>query len=130
MRRATRFEIVAVSAMAIVLALRAGVGQAAIQIHSIDFIADANRSHFNGFESIPTSSLHYTGGSGPYVEDTISVQQINGDSGNSIWTSYSFPGSQGSFDWYPDGGDFGYTQLSLAGPETFKILASTMAAVP
>ena len=97
-----------------------GQVQATIIVHTSDFIVDANRLHFNGFEAIPNNGTFFTGGSGPYTEDTIQVQQINGNSGNDIWVTSSFwTGFQGSRGWYPNGGDHGYTQLSLAGGVDF-----------
>ena len=95
----------------------------AIVVHTTDFIVDSNRSHFNGFESIPNDGIHFTGGSGPYTEDSIVVQQINGDPGNSIWvrcTGCLGSAFQGNFAWYPDGGDRGYTELSLTGGVDFS----------
>lgn len=91
--------------------------QAAIIVHTTDFIPDGTRTGFNGFESIPNNGLHYTGGSGPYTEGGISVQQVNGDPGNSIWVTAFSP--EGNFGWYPDGGDFGYTQVTLASGADF-----------
>jgi hypothetical protein len=102
--------------------LAAGVGQmqAAIGVHTADFIPDASRSHFNGFELIPNNGTFFTGGGGPYTEDTIQVQQINGDPPNDIWVTFGFWGSLGSFSWYPSGGDHGYTTVSLAGGLDFQ----------
>lgn len=94
--------------------------EAAIITYTSDFIADGSRSHFNGFESIPVSGTQYTGGSGPYVEDTIAVEQINGDPPNDIWATYSFVGNAGSRAWYPNGGDHGYTTISLSGGGDFQ----------
>lgn len=88
-------------------------------VHTSDFISDGFRSQFNSFESIPNDGVHYTGGSGPYVEDGIGVQQINGDAGNAIWVTYSPNGKDGAYSWYPDGGDFGYTSLTLSGGMDF-----------
>ena len=96
-----------------------GTARAAIVVHTTDFIADANRSHFNGFESIPNDGLFFTGGSGPYTEDTIQVQQINPRL--AIWvTSNWWTGSEGSFGWYPNGGNDGYTKISVAGGIDFQ----------
>lgn len=83
-------------------------------VHTTDFISDGSRSQFNSFENIPNDGTLYTGGSGPYVEDGISVRQINGDGGNSIWVTYNPGGKDGAYSWYPNGGDSGYTSLSLS----------------
>lgn len=102
-------------ASAVFVVLSGGRSQAAIITHTSDFIADGSRTHFNGFESIPVSGSQYTGGSGPYVEDTIRVQQINGDAGNDIYALYTWAGNGGIRSWYPSGGDNGYTTISLVG---------------
>jgi hypothetical protein len=83
-------------------------------VHTSDFIDDANRSHFNSFENIPSKNGLYNGGSGPYIEDGIRVEQINGDAGDSILVNYDPGGRDGQYSWYPIGGDRGYTQISLA----------------
>ena len=106
------------STAAAAVAIFAGGFAQAIPLHTSDFIADGSRTHFNGFESIPNDGTLFTGGSGPYVEDSISVEQINGEAGNDIWVTSSFwPGFTGARGWYPDpgGGDAGYTELTLAG---------------
>jgi hypothetical protein len=91
--------------------------QAAITVHNSDFIADGSRSHFNGFEAVPNNGTHYTGGNGPYTEDSISVEQVNGQ--GVTWVTFVWPGSQGDYSWYPDGGDLGYTQITSAGGSDF-----------
>lgn len=83
-------------------------------VHTSDFIDDAARSHFNSFENISSTNGMYNGGSGPYVEDGIRVEQINGDAGDSILVNYDPGGRDGRYSWYPIGGDRGYTQISLA----------------
>lgn len=105
----------AVAALAI-----AAPAQASIIVHTTDFINNGSRSHFNGFENIPNDGVSFTGGSGPYTEDTIQVTQANGDPGNDIWVTSSFwVGFEGAFGWYPNGGDNGYTTISLAGGGLF-----------
>lgn len=96
-----------------------GTAQAAITTHTTDFIADGTRSHFNGFESIPNDGLHYTGGAGPYAEGGISVQQVSGDGGNDIWVTYLPAGTQDAHAWYPDGGDHGYTKITMTDGSDF-----------
>lgn len=81
---------------------------AALIIHTTDFIDDTSRSQLNGFDNIPNDGTYYSGGSGPYIEDGIAVEQINGDAGNTIWVTLS------TYSWYPDGGDNGYTKISLS----------------
>jgi hypothetical protein len=91
---------------------------------SSDYIDDSLRTHFNGFENIPTTvrtlpHLVYSGGAGPYVEDGISVQQLNGDSGNDILVNSSFLIYEGNRSWYPFAGDHGYTKITMADGSDF-----------
>jgi len=95
-------------------------GKAAPITHTSDFISDTSRTGFNGFESIPTDGTRYSGGAGPYSENEIVVEQINGDRGNEIWATYNFIGKQGDYVWYPNGGDDGYTSISLSGGVDFN----------
>jgi len=85
----------------------------AATIYLVDFIPDGSRSHFNSFEGIPNDGTHYTGGAGPYIEDGISVRQVNGNPGNDIWVGWFTP--DGTKGWYPDGGDEGYTEITRSG---------------
>ena len=97
----------------------AGQAQAAIIVHTSDFIATP--SHFNGFEQIPNNGTFFTGGNGPYTEDTIQVDQVNGEGANTIWvTNFHWTGAEGTREWYPNSGDFGYTQISLTGGVDFQ----------
>lgn len=86
--------------------------------YTVDFIADGSRSAFNGFESIPNDGTYYTGGPGPYTEDGISVTQVNGDAGNDIWLTFFSP--EGNYGWYPNGGDHGYTRITLLSGDDFN----------
>lgn len=92
--------------------LVAGAVQAAPVVHTTDFINNAGRTQFNSFESIPSDGTMYTG-SGAYTEGGITVQQIN-PSQYGIWVTYNPGGADGNRAWYPNGGDFGYTSLSLS----------------
>jgi hypothetical protein len=84
-----------------------------------DFIDDGTRTNFNGFEAIPNDGTFYTGDAGPYVEGGISVEQINDDLGNDIWVNCSCGTFEGSHSWYANGGDNGYTEITLAGGGEF-----------
>jgi hypothetical protein len=96
--------------VAVLALLLAAPGRAAaITIYYADFIADGTRTNFNGFESIPHSGDFYTGGT-VYDEGGIRVSQINGDPPPDIWVTAFHP--EGSFGWYPDGGDPGYTKIT------------------
>jgi hypothetical protein len=104
-----------------VLFATAGQVQAGFVVHTTDFINNANRTHFNGFENITTVGPFYDGGSGPYTEDTIQVQQINATT--SIWVTYNFgSGFEGNYGWYPNGGDNGYSEISLTGGSKFDLV--------
>lgn len=92
----------------------------AITLHTSDFINDATRTNYNGFESIPNDGMFYTGGSGPYIEDGIKVEQINGDPPNDIWANCNCGTYEGSYSWYPIGGDYGYTMISMADGSDFN----------
>lgn len=88
---------------------------AAITVYPTDVIADASRTNFMGFEGIVgTDGLPPT-----WEEDGIKVEQINGD-GNDIWVTYTGWGQDGSRCWYPSGGDYGYTKISLVSGGDFS----------
>jgi len=86
--------------------------QAAPVVHTTDFINNAERTQFNGFESVPSDGTMYTG-SGTYTEGGITVQQ-DSPAAFGIWVTYNPGGGEGNFAWYPNGGDNGYTTLSLS----------------
>ncbi len=99
--------------LGLTLVTSCSLAQALPVVQFSDFINDSLRSNFNGFESIPTDGTYYTGGNSAYTEDGITVKQINGDAGNDIWVTYNSTHQQGQRSWYPNGGDRGYTQISL-----------------
>lgn len=89
-------------------------------VYTTDFITDATRTGFNGFESIPTDATgsYYTGGWGPYTENGIEVSQINElvSTSTSIWVNdwtVASPATAQGKSWYPNGGDHGYTQIRM-----------------
>ena len=108
------FKLAAIAAVT----LMAVSAQAAV-VHTSDFIADATRTGFNGFEGIPNNGTFFTGGAGPYAEGGVTVRQVNGDAGNDIWVAYRPAGGEGAFGWYPDGGDLGYTEITRTGGGSF-----------
>ena len=93
-------------------ALSFGAAQAAT-VQTTDYIASP--THFNGFEGIGS----YNDFGPTYTEDGITVTQVNGQV-NDIWTTYTsgFDG-QGDYSWYPNGGDYGYTDITLQGGGRF-----------
>lgn len=103
---------------ALALSLVAGLAQAAPVVKNSDFIANATRTQFNGFEFMPLVSGIYSGGMS-YTEGGIKVTQKNGDAGNDIWATYNPGGLDGAKDWYPNGGDNGFTEIKLASGADF-----------
>lgn len=55
--------------------------------------------------------------SSPQSFDGFTFNQVNGNV-NGIWTTYN-PGGGAIPGWYPNGGDFGYTQITLTGGGDF-----------
>jgi hypothetical protein len=99
--------------------LAAGLSSTAVHASSVfftDFIPDASRVGFMGFEALPVTD--YTGGIAlSYQEGGISIEQVNGGP-NDIWTTYFTP--EGERGWYPNAGDFGYTSLKLTSGGDFQ----------
>lgn len=108
----TFMKLLGHSLLSLCAVLSVGAVQAAPVVHTTDFINNAERTQFNSFQSVPNDGTMYTG-SGAYTEDGITVQQIN-PSSNGIWVTYTPAGADGSRAWYPNGGDSGYTSLSLS----------------
>jgi hypothetical protein len=74
-------------------------------------------ANFNGFEAIDNDGIFFIGGAGPYSEGGISVTQYQGDPGNDIWVTLGQ--SEGAYSWYPNGGDNGYTGITLTSGADF-----------
>jgi hypothetical protein len=103
----------------------AGGLMADITVYTSDFIPDASRSGYNGFESIPNNGMWYTGlpitgnsSYGPYTEGGITVQQVlpGGymNQGGVVVTTFH---PEGSYGWYAT--DFGYTRITKADGSDF-----------
>jgi len=103
----------------LVAVFAAGLSSTAVHATTIaftDFIPDASRVGFMGFEALPATD--YTGGVAlSYQEEGIAIEQVNGGP-NDIWTTYFSP--EGERGWYPNAGDFGYTSLRLASGADFQ----------
>jgi hypothetical protein len=95
-------------------ALAMSVSASAITIHTTDFIGAADRTRFNGFEGMAGGAIW----SGRYTEDGITVTQVN-ESSNGIWTACTVCGREGERSWYPNMGDWGYTQIRKADGSDF-----------
>lgn len=87
------------------------VAAMAATIYTVDFIPDPNRTNFNGFEGVNCSSPCPN----TYSEGGVLVEQINSNGPDSIWNTYLPVGFEGSFAWYPNGGDPGYTRITRVG---------------
>jgi hypothetical protein len=101
---------------ALFLAALCSTAAHAANVFFTDFIPDDSRVGFMGFEALPASHP-FSGVAGSHQEGGISINQVNGQP-NDIWTTYFFP--EGERGWYPNGGDFGYTQLTLTSGEDFQ----------
>ena len=85
-------------------------------------------TQFNGFEGLPPDTLLIPLPSS-YAEDGVSVNQI--DQGlpnqwgsiNAISTTYNPLGFSGSFSWYANGGDNGYTQITEQNGSAFNAVS-------
>ena len=81
----------------------------AATVHTDDFIADASRTGFVGFESLPNALV----GSRSHVEGALRIDQIqfqsSGARSDMLPAAFSPEGERG---WLPNGGDFGYTRIS------------------
>lgn len=92
--------------------------QAGLILHNEDFISESEQTNFNGFE-LMSGSL-FRNGKVPYVENNIQVRQINGQAGNDIYLGYE--PIAGTRSWLPNGGDYGYTEITMANGSDFYAL--------
>ena len=93
-----------------------GVASAAPVLQTTDFISEAQRSNLVTFDLLSSSSSN----SPLYFEDGVRVEQIGGD-GDDIsalcGTGFCWVDND-TFNWYPNGGDFGFTEISrIAGTD-------------
>lgn len=84
-------------------------------LHTSDFIATGDRTNFVDFESIGnTSSFGNT-----FTQNGVTVTQVNGEV-NDIWTTCSSCWlSNTSLSWYPNGGDAGWTEITMTDSSDF-----------
>jgi hypothetical protein len=91
-----------------------------------DLITTATQ--FNGFEGLPPGTLLIPPPSS-YTEDGISVNQIDQalptpwSSYNQIAVTYNPPGFFGSYSWYANGGDVGYTDITEQNGSAFNAVS-------
>ena len=88
-----------------------GQAMASPMLHTVDFINDALRTNFNGFEGADGSSDHPS----LYSEDGVIVEQIKPGSAG-ILTTYALEGVRG---WSPNNGDNFYTSITREGSADF-----------
>lgn len=103
--------------LAAVAAISFATQAGAATLQTSDFIADVDRTGFMDFEHLPASdTLPPT-----TTFDGITVTQVLGQD-NDIWTtcgSSCFSNPTG-LSWFPDAGDFGYTEITLANGSNFE----------
>jgi len=105
----------AVSMAALALVPSAAAADA-IEVHTSDFIADGSRTNFAGFESLP-----WVGYTPLHIEDGIRIEQVN-PSTSGIYSGYNYWGNGSDRSWYPNGGDYGYTDIQkVDGTEFFQV---------
>ena len=99
-------------AICLAMCLSAGATYAAtIQFDSSNSVTNPDFSTtFDAF-----SATEYV--AAPQSFDGFTFNQVN--SASRIWTRYNPGGSGDGRSWYPDGGDFGYTEISLTSGENF-----------
>ena len=73
----------------------------AANVKFADFIDDASRVGFMGFEGMPATD-YASGAAITHEEDGILIEQVNGQP-NDIWTTYFTP--EGDRGWYPNDGN-------------------------
>jgi hypothetical protein len=98
-------------------------GALAATVHKSDFIPDGSRTHFNGFESVPFDVAGSDVANTSYSEGGITVTQVQGD----VATNYLAWGAEGARAWSSNGGDRGYTAITLTGGENFDSIGFLVA---
>ena len=114
-----------------------------IIVHSVDFIDNNTRSNFNSFENLPSPGVSPFTSTGVWVlnsrseavwnEGGIVVSQvfsafIPGVEEFGIWTMHYQSGGMapdGFRNWYPNGGDDGYTRITRADNSDFFSIGFT-----
>ena len=104
----------------VIMAFTSITSNASPIVYTYDFIANSNRTGFNGLEGAPVNGNYYAG-SFPYTEGGVSVSQIASDP-RPIWMTagaihapgypFGVTGHEGRYSWYPNGGDNGFTELT------------------
>ncbi|HEV7264248.1 MAG TPA: PEP-CTERM sorting domain-containing protein [Falsiroseomonas sp.] len=90
----------------------AGGAAAAPLLRTADFIPNAARTGFSGFEG----SVPFPGSDAIHMEGGITTQTVNGVA----WTGFVNWGGEGNRAWYHDGGSFGFTRITTADGSDFQ----------
>lgn len=110
------------AALALVTAYALNHSAMAAEVHVSDFIPNAERTNFNGFEDVPfISTLNQS--RVQYEEGGILVTQVNEIITSyppSVASTFMTPGFEGSKSWYANGGDYGYTSIKMADGSDFQ----------
>jgi hypothetical protein len=111
MRRAIRVLILSLGALPF-----ANDSASATTIHTSNFISTP--ANFDGFESLGSSSSLPQNTT--YSEGGIDVKYV-GD-GLGTWTTFPYEGTEGQYNWYQNGGGFGYTEIKLSSGADFHAI--------
>ena len=107
---------------ALALLLLLPVVQAAPVLVTSDFIAAP--TGFNGFENAPAiNGALFAGGAGPHIEDGIRVEQVSREIPDGSILVGGAAGLEGLRYWVPNGGDKGYTWISLESGADFDAVS-------
>lgn len=108
------------------VALACSTAFSAPGVHTTDFITNANRTSLVDFETL--GAANNLGGS--FTQSGVNVNQVNG-SANGIWTSCAGACwyANTSLTWYPNGGDFGWTEITRANGSDFMDLGMDIGSI-
>ncbi len=97
------------------LALGFSAGANAASFHIGDLVASPTR--VNGFEGVGAEVLPVNAS---HTEAGIRVEQVSGDVSTVYGASLGFPGT---YSWYANGGDFGYTKITNVDGQDFSAVS-------
>jgi len=111
----------ALSIMVLSFAALASSATAAV-VYTSDFIDNATRTGFNGFENMPGIDVNGNFQAVTYSEGGITATQVNPD-GFGIFANCQlqcFSSPEGNNSWYPNGGDAGYSKITRTDGADFQ----------
>lgn len=88
---------------------------AAPVVHTSDFIDDLSRTGFMGFEGLSPNIVY---GLETHSEGGIKIDQISSEPADGILTTFFTPEAERG--WYPAGGNFGYSRITLVSGGEFE----------